>query len=216
MSYNNVAGHGNVVSLDLSPYSHASIRTCKTKPCRDFAYPFQYALCAPCYVTIATRLELMKLMRCDVLVHKETSHVTIFARAQLTKLKRGVTKGLVQPRRHVTARATDTQHRRETYTLNALDTAKLNEVFSPEVYDATPCHLNSKIQLTNHGPIVCCFMQISNEALMCMLANNTHIAEQLEVQMRELKCQLVEEGQQQGVQYMSVLQASKKLYRHMR
>ena len=41
-----------------------------------------------------------------------------------------------------------------------------------------------------------------------MLANNTHNADQLEAQMRELKCRLVEDGQQQGVQYMSVLQAS--------
>ena len=73
-------------------------------------------------------------------------------------------------------------------------------------------YLNGKLQLTYNGPTVCCSVQISNQALMCMLANNTHNADQLEAQMRELKCRLVEEGQQQGVQYMSVLQASKKVY----
>ena len=87
---------------------------------------------------MAIQLDAQGLMRCDAPVHKPTLHVTSYARAQLTKLKRGVVKGLGPPRRDVTARATDTQQSSETYTPPAVDALQLNEVFISKLYGTTP------------------------------------------------------------------------------
>lgn len=46
-----------------------------------------------------------------------------------------------------------------------------------------------------------------------MLANRTRETEQLEAGLRDMRCQLAEEAQQQGMQYISVLQASSKCVR---
>lgn len=51
-------------------------------------------------------------------------------------------------------------------------------------------------------------VQISNKALLAMLSHNWHEAQQVEAELQDMMHVLAADGQQQGTQYMSVLQVS--------
>lgn len=61
------------------------------------------------------------------------------------------------------------------------------------------------------------FAQMSNRVLGIMLASSSAQVKEVEPELREMKCQLAEGAQWEGVQYISVLQARmhKAVYKYI-